>query len=220
MLNFAFILRRHGYHKMNIKPPKIVRNLFPGSIWNFRCGENDKKVFLTFDDGPTSEITYWILETLDKFDAKATFFCLGKNVEQYEDQYHEILRRGHVVGNHSYSHIKGWGANAGRYIEDVDFANDLIGSNLFRPPYGRMTPAQSRRLSERYNIIMWEVLSMDYSQLVRPEKCLRNVVKNIKGGSIVVFHDSKKASRNMKYALPRVLQYLKDNGYTCEPIIL
>ncbi|MEG1554707.1 MAG: polysaccharide deacetylase family protein [Rikenellaceae bacterium] len=205
---------------MNIRPPKIIKKLYPSLIWNFHSEANKNKVFLTFDDGPTEEITYWILDTLDKYDAKATFFCLGKNVEQHLKQYHEIVKRGHIVANHSYSHIKGWGQSVGRYIEDADLANHLISSNLFRPPYARITMAQARRISERYNIIMWDVLSMDYSQMVTPKMCVNNVLQNVKGGSIVVFHDSLKSSRNMKYALPRVLDYLQQNGYTCSSIIL
>lgn len=205
---------------MNFRPPKIVKRLYPSLIWNFHSEANKNKVFLTFDDGPTEDITYWILDTLDKYDAKATFFCLGKNVEQHPKPYKEIVRRGHVVGNHSYSHMKGWGQSVGRYIEDVDLANHLVGSNLFRPPYGRITISQARRVSERYNIIMWDVLSTDYSNMVSPKQCVNNVIKNVEGGSIVVFHDSDKASRNMKYALPRVLEYLQKNGYTCSSIIL
>ena len=189
-------------------------------IWSFNSEANSKKVFLTFDDGPTEEITYWILDTLDKYNAKATFFCLGKNVEQYNKQYNEIIRRGHVVANHTYSHLKGWGYDAGSYMQDVDMANDIIGSNIFRPPYARITVAQARRVSERYNIIMWDTLSADYSNVVTPRQCVKNVVDNYKGGSIVVFHDSIKASRNMKYALPRVLEDFKKKGYSCESIIL
>lgn len=205
---------------MNFRPLKIIKRLYPSLIWNFYSEANKNKVFLTFDDGPTEDITDWILDILDKYDAKATFFCLGKNVEQHPKQYREMVRRGHVVANHSYSHIKGWGQSVGRYIEDVDLANHLVGSNLFRPPYGRITISQARRVSERYNVIMWDVLSTDYSSMVTPKQCLNNVVKNVQGGSIIVFHDSQKAARNMKYALPRVLEYLQKNDYSCSSIIL
>lgn len=205
---------------MLIRPPKIVKRLFPDLRWNFCSEQNAKRVFLTFDDGPTDEYTPWILDRLDEYDAKATFFCLGKNVEQRGKVFEEIIRRGHAVGNHSYSHVKGWGVATGRYVEDIDLADSFIGSNLFRPPYGRITPAQSRRLSERYNMIMWDVLSRDYSQLISPAACLDNVVKNVRGGSIVVFHDSEKAFRNLEYTLPRALEYLTEEGYKMEPIIL
>ena len=205
---------------MKIRPPKIIRKFFSSLTWNFECKENAKNVFITFDDGPTSDITYWILDTLDRYDAKATFFCLGKNVEQYNQQYQEMVKRGHIVGNHTYSHMRGWSVSTADYLEDIDLANDTIGSNLFRPPYGRITIQQINRVSERYNIIMWDVLSMDYSNLISPKKCLRNVIDNIRGGSIVVFHDSAKSEENMKYVLPLMLEYLKDNGYSCKSIIL
>ena len=189
-------------------------------IWDFKSDKNKNKVFLTFDDGPTEEITTWIIETLAKYNAKATFFCLGKNVELLPHQFEAMKNAGHVVANHSYSHIKGWGVSAGRYIEDIDLADEFIHSNIFRPPYGRITTSQSRRLSERYNIIMWDVLSQDYSPLISPKRCLRNVINNVESGSIVVFHDSEKAFRRLRYVLPRVLEFLYNNGYECHPIIL
>ena len=197
---------------MYIEPPKIVKRLFPDLIWSFSQQEVDGKVFITFDDGPTPEITPWILDTLSKFDAKATFFCLGKNVEQYPELFQMILEGGQAVGNHTYSHQKGWEMRTGRYVEDVDLADNFIHSNLFRPPYGRIKPAQARRLSERYKLIMWDVLSRDYSQLVSPRSCLNNVVKHVKSGSIVLFHDSRKAYRNLSYTLPRTLEFLRSKG--------
>ena len=133
----------------------------PDLIWEI---DDEDGVFLTFDDGPTPGVTEWILSTLDKYDAKATFFVLGKNVEMYPDLYKRILDAGHKVGNHTYSHQKGWGMSLERYTEDVDFANDLIHSELFRPPYARITPAQARALSQRYKLVMWDVLSRDYSR--------------------------------------------------------
>ena len=186
-------------------------------IWNF---PDSRDVFLTFDDGPSPEVTPWVLEQLAKYNARATFFCLGKNVEQYPEVFKMILAGGHKVGNHTYSHQKGWEMKTWRYIEDVDFADNYLHSNLLRPPYGRITPRQARLLGERYNLIMWDVLSGDYSRMVKPQKCLRNVIKHVKGGSIVVFHDSVKASRNLRYTLPRTLKYLQDNGYKCSSIEL
>ena len=129
---------------------------------------------------------------LEKYDAKATFFVLGKNVEAYPDLFRRIVDAGHKVGNHTYSHQKGWGMSLERYIEDVDFANDLIHSELFRPPYARITPAQARALSQRYKLVMWDVLSRDYSRSLSPRKCLKNVTKHLEPGAIVVFHDSEK----------------------------
>jgi len=152
---------------MYIRPPKFIKRLFPSLIWNFSSEEVGRSVFLTFDDGPTPDVTYWVLDTLDEFDAKASFFCLGKNVEQYPDIYNEIRTRGHAVGSHSYSHQKGWGMSVGRYVEDYNFADSFIDTNLLRPPYGRLTPRQAKVLSERYKIIMWDILSRDIAKQYR-----------------------------------------------------
>ncbi len=191
--------------------------MLPSVIWTM---EGERDVYLTFDDGPTPGITEWILDELDKHNAKATFFCLGKNVEMYPDLYERIVSRGHVVGNHTYSHQKGWEMSLRRYIEDVDFCNSLIHSNLLRPPYGRITPKQARVLSERYTLVLWDVLSRDYSRYVSPRQCLHNVTKYVGPGSIVVFHDSVKAFRNLSYALPRVLGHLDKKGLKCSAIEL
>lgn len=197
---------------MRFTPPKFLKRLMPSLLWDME-GEDD--VFLTFDDGPTPGVTEWVLDALSKYDAKATFFCLGKNVEQYPDLYQKIIDEGHKVGNHTYSHQKGWSMSVERYIEDVDFANQYIHSDLFRPPYGRIKPAQARMLSERYHIIMWDILSQDYSNLISPRKCLRNVTKHVRSGSIVVFHDSGKSFRNLRYALPRALDHISKMGLKC-----
>ena len=165
----------------------------PDLIWEI---DDPEGVFLTFDDGPTPGITEWILATLDKYDAKATFFVLGKNVEMYPDLFRRIVDAGHKVGNHTYSHQKGWGMSLERYTEDVDFANDLIHSELFRPPYARITPAQARFLGQRYKLVMWDIISRDYNRNLSPRTCLRNVTKYLAPGAIVVFHDSEKAFRN------------------------
>ncbi len=202
---------------MYFRPPKILKKIFPTLIWNIPDSDD---VFLTFDDGPCPEVTPWVLEQLEKYDAKATFFCLGKNVEQHPDHFRRILEAGHSVGNHTYSHQKGWEMKTWRYIEDVDYADNFIRSNLVRPPYGRIKPLQARLLSERYNLIMWDVLSQDYSRFVSPRKCLRNVTRHVRKGSIVAFHDSLKSYRNLRYALPRVLQFLQENGYRCSGIEL
>ena len=204
---------------MQITPPKIIKRIFPELIWHIDS-EDDRAVYLTFDDGPNPETTPWILETLSKYDAKATFFCLGKNAEQHPDVFRMILDGGHAVGNHTYSHQKGWEMRTGRYVEDVDLADNFIRSNLFRPPYGRIKPRQIRRISERYKLIMWDVLSRDYSQFVSPRACVKNVTNYVKGGSVVVFHDSRKAYRNMSYALPRVLEHIRAQGLRCDKIEL
>ncbi len=202
---------------MRLKPPKFIRWLMPDLIWEM---EDKSAVYLTFDDGPTPGITEWILSTLDKYDAKATFFVLGKNVEMYPDLYRRIVEAGHRIGNHTYSHQKGWGMSLERYIEDVDFANDLLHTELFRPPYARITPAQTRALSKRYKLVMWDVLSRDYNRALSPRTCLRNVTRYLEGGSIVVFHDSEKSFRNMSYALPRTLEAVRAMGLRCKAIDL
>lgn len=202
---------------MNFKPPKILRRLLPSLIWSF--DENDS-IYITFDDGPNPEVTPWVLEQLSKFNAKATFFCLGKNVEQYPEVYEMIIAHGHAVGNHTYSHQKGWQMRTGRYVEDVDYAANFIHSNLVRPPYGRIKPRQAKVLSQRYHLIMWSVLSKDYSNLITRRFCFRNATHNVKPGSIVVFHDSLKAFSNLKYALPRALKYYQDKGWKMKAIEL
>ena len=202
---------------MRLKPPKFIRWLMPDLIWEMK---DRSAVYLTFDDGPTPGITEWILSTLDKYDAKATFFVLGKNADMYPDLYRRIVEAGHRIGNHTYSHQKGWGMSLERYIEDVDFANDLLHTELFRPPYARITPAQARALAKRYKLVMWDVLSRDYNRALSPRTCLRNVTRYLEGGSIVVFHDSEKSFRNMSYALPRTLQVVRDMGLKCKAIDL
>ncbi|MFI3291931.1 MAG: polysaccharide deacetylase family protein [Rikenellaceae bacterium] len=200
---------------MKLKPPRIIRQILPDLVWEINSPDS---IFLTFDDGPTPGITEWILATLHKFDAKATFFVLGKNVEMYPDLYELILQSGHKVANHTYSHQKGWGMSLERYVEDVDFANDTINSDLFRPPYGQITPSQARHLSQRYRLIMWSVISRDYSPRVSKEMCYRNVAKDLTAGDIVVFHDSQKSFKNMSYALPKVLKLAKERGLKCKII--
>lgn len=184
----------------------------PDLVWEL---DSTDEVYLTFDDGPTPGITEWILSTLNKYDAKATFFLLGRNVELYPELFERIKAAGHSVGNHTYSHQRGWKMSLERYVEDVDFASDFIGGNLFRPPYAQITPSQARFLGQRFRLIMWDVLSRDYSSQVSPSSCLRNVTKYLEAGSIVVFHDSEKSFRNMSYALPKVLELAKKKGLKC-----
>lgn len=195
---------------MKIRPPKIIKRLYPGFIWSL---PNDRdEVYLTFDDGPRPEVTPWVLDQLDLYGAKATFFCIGKNVELFPELFEEIKRRGHSVGNHSYSHVKGFGLSTGDYLRDVDIAGDLIGSNLFRPPYARITPNQAKMVSERYRVLMWTVLSRDYCRYLSGRDCIKQVVPYIESGAIIAFHDSIKCSANLFEALPAVLQAIKERG--------
>jgi len=184
--------------------------IFPELIWRLKGQqrEDDDSVYLTFDDGPTPGVTTWVLDQLRQYDAKGTFFCLGKNVEKHPDLYKQIIDEGHAVGNHTYSHLKGWQTNNTEYYNDIQLANNLMSSTLFRPPYGSIKTSQIKNISEEYNIVMWDVLSQDYSQTIAPQKVLSNVLGSVKGGSIVVFHDSLKAQPNLNYVLPRMLKEL------------
>ncbi len=202
---------------MKITPPKFIRKMFPDLVWQI---EDERGVYLTFDDGPTPGITAWILATLRRYDAKATFFVLGKNVEMYPDLYAKILAEGHRVGNHTYSHQKGWRMPLEQYVEDIDFASDIVQSNLFRPPYARITLSQLRTLSKRYKIVMWSIISRDYNRKLTGEMCLRGVLPHIEAGAIILFHDSEKSFANMSYALPKTLERITELGLKCKAIEL
>lgn len=179
----------------------------------------DKTVFLTFDDGPVPEVTEWVLAQLKAYDAKATFFCIGNNVKQNPEIYTKIIALGHRVGNHTYNHVNGWKTDTVNYVENIKKCASEIGIApekplLFRPPYGKIKREQTRVLrNSGYRIVMWDVLSADFDQSITPEKCLQNVLENITSGSIIIFHDSVKAYKNLRYALPKTLEYLKINGY-------
>lgn len=189
---------------------KILECVLPDMTW--RTGD-EGVVYLTFDDGPTPSVTPWVLDTLAHYGVKATFFCLGKNAEQHPDLFRAVIDGGHKVGNHSYSHVRGWGFPVRSYADDVEAANQILHSDLFRPPYGRIRRRQAQALRNRYRLVMGDVVSCDYSQKITPEKCLANVVDNVVPGSVVVFHDSVKAFANMRFALPRAIEFLRDAGY-------
>lgn len=178
----------------------------------------EKVLYLTFDDGPHETATPFVLDQLKAYGAQGTFFCIGKNVQQYGDIYARILDEGHSIGNHTQNHINGWKTADKPYIDNIMQAAQYIDSQLFRPPYGRISRFQANFLqkiaSPAYRIIMWSVLSGDFDQKLAPEKCLENVVVNAKPGSIVVFHDSTKAWDRMSYTLPRVLEHFSKQGYT------
>ena len=198
------------------KTPPFLARVFRSLTWELPA--EDKTVYLTFDDGPTPEVTEWVLEQLDAYGAKATFFCLGCNVKKHPDIFKKIQAAGHGVGNHSWSHLKGFRSSASSYTKDVNRASELIDSKLFRPPYGRILPGQVRRLRERYRIIMWSVLSVDYDRKVSGRQVVRNVLENVRPGSIIVFHDSVKASKNLYHALPEVMEQMTSEGYTFRAI--
>ena len=199
-----------------VRTPFLVRLIFYKFKWKIKT--NQKLVFLTFDDGPTPEVTAFVLNELNKYSARATFFCLGRNIEKYPDIYNSIIKNGHKTGNHTYSHLNGWKTPSKKYMDDTNLARTFIKSRLFRPPYGKLRQTQKLKLLKRYKVIMWDVLSHDYDQKTSPEECLNNVINGVKNGSIVVFHDSVKAKENLYFALPKVLQNLKNRGYQFQAI--
>ena len=196
--------------------PRMLQRTMGGMTWHMDGRE--REVFLTFDDGPTPGVTSWVLDRLDEYGAKATFFCLGRNAEAHRELYQETLRRGHSVGNHTYSHLRGFSTSTTSYLDDVHLAASFIESTLFRPPYGRILPRQVREVRKNFRIIMWEVLSVDYNRKLPGKHVAGNVTRNVRPGSIVVFHDSVKASKNLYHALPVVLDHLQKEGYRMRAI--
>ncbi|MDR2499113.1 MAG: polysaccharide deacetylase family protein [Tannerellaceae bacterium] len=194
------------------QPPFLYRAIFPGAIW--RKPANEKCVYLSFDDGPSPNITPWVLDTLDRFGIKATFFCVGDNVRKHPDVYRMLLQAGHSVGNHTFNHIQGICTPTSAYMANVDKAAQLIHSRLFRPPHGHLRLPQMNALRKQYDIIMWDVVTRDYSPHMSPEGVFRNVRRYSRNGSIIVFHDSLKAERNMKIALPLSIEWLLNEGYS------
>jgi peptidoglycan/xylan/chitin deacetylase (PgdA/CDA1 family) len=197
------------------KTPKWVRKLFTGSIWEMP--QTEKAIYLTFDDGPHPSITPFVLDELDKFNAKASFFCIGKNVNVNLAIYKRILEEGHAVGNHTNDHLDGWKTGTADYLANVSEARNYINSNLFRPPYGRITRSQHielTKLEPPFKIIMWSVLSGDFDVSFTAEQCCKNVLKHAKSGSVVVFHDSEKANERVRYTLPVLLKYFSEKGYS------
>lgn len=218
--------------------PSILPWLFPQLTWGIKT--NEKELFLTFDDGPVPGPTEFVLNELKKYNAKATFFCIGDNIQKHGDIFKRIISEGHQVGNHTFNHMKGWGTSTEKYLANVELCANEISKRLpisgfqlpvtnhhspstgnwqpetrllFRPPYGRIRTKQINALKQKYQIIMWDVLTSDYSQSLSPEKCLAGSIKATRPGSIIVFHDSLKAERNMSYALPRYLNYFSERGY-------
>lgn len=206
-----------------IKTNWLVKRIFPKYVWSIP--NNEKKVFLTFDDGPTPEITEWVLAELRNYNAKATFFCIGDNIRKYPAIFQKVLAENHSIGNHTFNHLKGWKTPTEDYIENAKLCQSEIENqkseirNLFRPPYGKIKSSQAKILRKMgHKIIMWDVISFDFDQTISKEKCLENVLKNVESGSIIVFHDSKKAWQNLEYVLPKTLKFLNEKGFTCDKI--
>jgi len=199
-----------------VKTPAILKPLAKDFVW--KIDTSKKIIYLTFDDGPTPEVTEKVLSILKEYNAKATFFCLGKNVEQHPELYLEVLNARHTTGSHSYSHKDGWKTNNYSYIKDALRGNQKINSTLFRPPYGHITLSQTSSLKKRFKLIMWDVISGDFDKTISAEKCLQNVINNTEAGSIVVFHDSVKAAEKMLQVLPQVLKHYGDLGFKFEAL--
>lgn len=232
--------------KFWVKTNRLIKTIFPNYVWDIP--NNANKVYLTFDDGPTPEITEWTLAQLTLYNAKATFFCIGDNVRKFPELFQKVINEGHSIGNHTFNHLNGWNTSNELYLKNVGLCNTELTakysvfsdqysskndckpntehsnlttdhSRLFRPPYGKIKPFQSRILRKSgYKIIMWDVISYDFDATVSQEECLENVLKNVQSGSIIVFHDSKKAYPNLEFVLPRTLQFLTEKGFVCEAI--
>ncbi len=200
-----------------VKTSIFIKKIFFRHNWSIP--NKEKAVYLTFDDGPTPEITEWVLAELKKHEAKATFFCIGNNIEKHPSIFSKILQEGHAIGNHTFNHLNGWKTNKMDYVQNALQCEKAIEafaykSKLFRPPYGKIKPSQAKALRDKgYQVIMWDVLSADFDQQISPEQCLENVLRNVASGSIIVFHDSVKAYENLKYVLPKTLSFLAQNKY-------
>jgi peptidoglycan-N-acetylglucosamine deacetylase len=211
-----------------IKTNSFIKKLFSNYTWDIPNADN--KIYLSFDDGPTPEITLWVLSELQKYNAKATFFCIGKNIEANPEIFKKIINEGHSIGNHTFNHLNGWKTSTKDYLENTKSCGLSISnlesgiknqkSKIFRPPYGRIKTSQSIALRKLgYQIVMWDVLSGDFDRSISQQKCLENVVSNVKSGSVIVFHDSVKAFQNLEYVLPRALEELKKKGFVFDLIL-
>jgi peptidoglycan-N-acetylglucosamine deacetylase len=216
-----------------VKTNWLIKKIFSNYIWDLPNDEN--KIYLTFDDGPTPNSTEWVLEQLELYKAKATFFCIGENIKNYPVIFEKIVSKGHTIGNHTQKHPNGWKTKDKVYIDNVELCKSVLeehikklcksitsdsqSNNLFRPPYGKIKPSQSTKLRKKgYKIIMWNIVSYDFDPFISKEECLQNVLLNIQSGSIIVFHDSVKAFSNLEFVLPKVLEYCAKKGFICESI--
>lgn len=200
-----------------VKTAEVIKRLFHNQVWSIP--NEEQKIYLTFDDGPTPQVTQWVLSVLKENNIKATFFCIGKNISTNQDIYNQIIAERHSVGNHTFNHLNGWKTTTKEYIQNVKDCEVVLqkserNSKLFRPPYGRISKKQSDLArSLGYKIIMWDILSADFDQKISPEKCLENATKKVTSGSIIVFHDSEKAFKNLEYTLPRAIAHYKKKGF-------
>jgi len=195
---------------------RIFELIYPRFLW--RMPATDPCIYLTFDDGPVPGVTPWVLEQLKEFNAKATFFCVGDNIRKHPETFREVVREGHSIGNHTYNHLNGWKTPTEEYLQNMNRSEQLYPTRLFRPPYGRIKKKQADGILPHHRIIMWSVLTRDYSAGLSPEKCLKNAIKNTRKGAIVLFHDSLKARRNLEFVLPRYLEHFSRLGYRFEKL--
>jgi peptidoglycan/xylan/chitin deacetylase (PgdA/CDA1 family) len=196
--------------------PTLLPKLLPQLLW--RREGKEKIIYLTFDDGPTPVVTDFVLDKLNEYNAKATFFCIGNNIKKYPDIFERIKHQGHTIGNHTFNHMKGWKTKNTDYFTDIEATNNLTGSMFFRPPYGKIKLSQIKALKKDYKIVMWDVLSRDFDQSIDKNTCLTNVINHAKPGSIVVFHDSLKAKDKLYFTLPRVLKHFSQKNYIFEKL--
>ncbi|MCF2594079.1 polysaccharide deacetylase family protein [Bacteroides caecigallinarum] len=194
------------------QPPQFIRYLYPSAIW--RMDKDERAVYLTFDDGPIPRVTPWVLDILDRYGIKATFFMVGDNIRKHPDEFRMVVERGHRIGNHTFNHIRGLSYDINSYMENTDKASKvMMNTNLFRPPHGYMSPKQYAELKKRYKIIMWDLVTRDYNRKFTGEQILQKVKKYVRNGSIITFHDSLKSEENIRYALPKAIEWLMEQGY-------
>lgn len=220
-----------------VKTNRFIKWLFSNQVWSIPNSEN--KIYLTFDDGPTPEVTEWVLNLLKQHNIKATFFCIGKNICENPAIFEKVITENHAIGNHTFNHVNGWQTSTEEYLKNIYLCEEVLQypevldhndcslksvicnleTKIFRPPYGKITPSQSRKLRKLgYKIIMWDILTADFDTSISPEKCFKNATEKSKNGSIIVFHDSKKAFKNIKYALPKAIEYYKSKGFLFETL--
>ncbi len=199
-----------------VRTPEFIQKLFPNFVW--KMPNQEKVIYLTFDDGPIPEVTPWVLDVLEQYQAKGTFFCVGENVKKHPQLLEELRHKGHSVGNHTYNHYNGWQTENITYLRNVRKGAHAVRSELFRPPYGRVKPSQAKFLNRHYRVIMWDVLSGDFDNNISAEQCLDNVMRNTQAGSITVFHDSLKAKEKLEFVLPKVLKHFSSLGYRFEAL--
>ncbi|MBH13973.1 MAG: polysaccharide deacetylase family protein [Leeuwenhoekiella sp.] len=208
-----------------VKTPKLLKRLYPGYVWDkYATSATEKTLYLTFDDGPIPEVTPWVLELLKAYNAEATFFCIGDNISKNPEIFQQLVSSSHSIGNHTYNHLKGWKTNTETYLANAFKTEEIISrfatpQKLFRPPYGKIKRSQAKALKKRgYHIIMYDAIAYDWDQKLNGKTCADYIINNAQPGSIVVFHDSLKAEKNMKIALPMVLQHFTKAGYTFKPL--